>query len=54
MMIVSHEMGFIREIASRVVFMAGGRIVEEGSATQIFDAPTQTRTRDFVSKILRH
>jgi polar amino acid transport system ATP-binding protein len=54
MMIVSHEMGFIREIASRVVFMAGGKIVEEGSAEQIFDAPTQARTRDFVSKILRH
>jgi polar amino acid transport system ATP-binding protein len=54
MMIVSHEMGFIREIASRVVFMAGGKIVEEGSATQIFDEPTQARTRDFVSKILRH
>jgi len=54
MMIVSHEMGFIREIASRVVFMAGGKIVEEGSAAQIFDAPTQARTRDFVSKILRH
>jgi len=54
MMIVSHEMGFIREVASRVVFMASGRIVEEGPAAQIFDAPTQARTRDFVSKILRH
>ncbi|RWR26122.1 amino acid ABC transporter ATP-binding protein [Sinirhodobacter populi] len=54
MMIVSHEMGFIREVSSRVVFMANGRVVEEGSAAQIFDAPTQPRTRDFVSKILRH
>ncbi|MDR6955415.1 polar amino acid transport system ATP-binding protein [Ancylobacter sp. 3268] len=54
MMIVSHEMGFIREVASRVVFMASGKIVEEGPAAQIFDAPTQARTQDFVSKILRH
>jgi polar amino acid transport system ATP-binding protein len=54
MMIVSHEMGFIREVASRVVFMASGKIVETGPAAQIFDAPTQPRTRDFVSKILRH
>lgn len=54
MMIVSHEMGFIREVASRVVFMANGRIVEEGQAAQIFDAPKEERTQDFVSKILRH
>jgi polar amino acid transport system ATP-binding protein len=54
MMIVSHEMGFIREVASRVVFMASGKIVETGPAAQIFDAPAQPRTQDFVSKILRH
>jgi polar amino acid transport system ATP-binding protein len=54
MMIVSHEMGFIREVSSRVVFMANGRIVEEGQAAQIFDAPKEERTQDFVSKILRH
>ncbi|WP_062228518.1 amino acid ABC transporter ATP-binding protein [Aureimonas frigidaquae] len=54
MMIVSHEMGFIREVSSRVVFMASGQVVEEGPARQIFDAPTQARTQDFVSKILRH
>ncbi len=54
MMIVSHEMGFIREVASRVVFMASGKIVEEGPANVIFDAPSQARTQDFVSKILRH
>ncbi len=54
MLIVSHEMAFIREVASRVVFMAGGRIVETGVPAQIFDAPAEARTRDFVSKILRH
>ncbi len=54
MLIVSHEMGFIREVSSRVAFLAGGRIVEMGSASQIFDAPQEERTRDFVSKILRH
>jgi polar amino acid transport system ATP-binding protein len=54
MMIVSHEMGFVREVSTRVVFMASGKIVEEGPAADIFDAPAQPRTRDFVSKILRH
>jgi len=54
MMIVSHEMGFIREVSSRVVFMADGRMVEDGPAAQVFDAPREARTRDFVSKILRH
>ncbi|MET7247671.1 amino acid ABC transporter ATP-binding protein [Methylobacterium sp. EM32] len=54
MMIVSHEMGFIREVSSRVVFMAEGRKVEEGAPAQIFDAPQEARTRSFVSKILRH
>jgi polar amino acid transport system ATP-binding protein len=54
MLIVSHEMAFIREVASKVVFMADGRVVETGSPVQIFDAPQHQRTRDFVSKILRH
>ncbi|AOO83862.1 amino acid ABC transporter ATP-binding protein [Bosea vaviloviae] len=54
MLIVSHEMAFIREVASKVVFMADGRVVETGSPAQIFDAPQHQRTRDFVSKILRH
>lgn len=53
MLIVSHEMGFIRDVASKVVFMAEGKVVEEGGAAQIFDAPAETRTRDFISKILR-
>ncbi len=54
MLIVSHEMGFVRELSSKVVFMADGKVVEEGDPTQIFDAPRERRTRDFVSKILRH
>ncbi|MFZ4806107.1 MAG: amino acid ABC transporter ATP-binding protein [Hyphomicrobiaceae bacterium] len=54
MMIVSHEMGFIREVSSRVAFMANGKVVEIGPPAQVFDAPREARTRDFVSKILRH
>jgi polar amino acid transport system ATP-binding protein len=54
MFIVSHEMGFVREIASKVVFIADGRVVEVGSPNQIFDDPREVRTREFVGKILRH
>jgi His/Glu/Gln/Arg/opine family amino acid ABC transporter permease subunit len=54
MLIVSHEMGFIREIASQVAFMAEGKLVESGAPAQIFDAPHEARTREFISKILRH
>ena len=54
MFIVSHEMGFVREVSARVAFMADGRLVEIGQPKQIFDAPKEVRTRDFVSRILRH
>ncbi|MGH6814768.1 MAG: amino acid ABC transporter ATP-binding protein [Hyphomicrobiaceae bacterium] len=54
MLIVSHEMGFVREVASKVAFMSEGRVVEIGTPRQIFDAPREPRTREFVSKILRH
>lgn len=54
MLIVSHEMGFIREISARVAFMAEGRVVELGKPQEVFDAPRMERTRDFVGKILRH
>ena len=54
MFIVSHEMGFVREVSSKVAFMADGHIVEVGAPVQIFDAPEKARTRDFVGKILRH
>jgi polar amino acid transport system ATP-binding protein len=53
-LIVSHEMGFIREVSSQVAFLANGRVIETGQPHQIFDAPREERTRDFVSKILRH
>lgn len=54
MFIVSHEMGFVREVSSKVAFMADGQIVEVAPPGQIFDAPEHVRTRDFVGKILRH
>jgi ABC-type polar amino acid transport system ATPase subunit len=54
MMVVSHEMGFAREVADRVVFMDAGEIVEEGSPAQFFEHPEQERTRRFLGKILRH
>jgi polar amino acid transport system ATP-binding protein len=54
MLIVSHEMAFVREVSTKVVMMDKGTTVEEGAPTQIFDAPQTARTRDFVGKILRH
>jgi polar amino acid transport system ATP-binding protein len=54
MFIVSHEMGFVREVSSKVVFMDGGQVVEAGTPQQIFDDPREARTREFVGKILRH
>lgn len=52
MVVVTHEMGFAREVAHRVIFMADGRIVEEGSPEEIFSAPKQNRTREFLAKVL--
>lgn len=54
MLIISHEMGFVREIASRVAFIDDGFILEIGSPQDIFDNPQEPRTREFVGKILRH
>lgn len=54
MVIVSHEMAFVRELSHRVVMMADGRIVEVGPPAQIFDDPQTERCREFTSKILRH
>ena len=54
MFIVSHEMSFVREVSSKVVFMAEGNVIETGTPQQLFDAPRETRTREFVGKILRH
>ena len=52
MAVVTHEMGFAREVADRVVFMADGKILEEGSPTGIFDHPQDPRLQDFLSKVL--
>jgi glutamine transport system ATP-binding protein len=52
MVVVTHEMGFAREVADRVIFMDGGYIVEEGTPEQIFDTPQHERTQAFLSKIL--
>ena len=54
MVIVSHEMGFARAAANRVVFMDQGRIVEMGAPEQVFDNPHHDRTRLFLSKVLQH
>jgi len=52
MLVVTHEMGFARHVANRMVFFDHGVIVEEGPPTQIFDAPEHARTRQFLSQIL--
>jgi len=52
LIVVTHEIGFAREVADRVVFMEQGRIVETGSPEQIFNAPTQARTAAFLGKVL--
>ncbi|MBR6736424.1 MAG: amino acid ABC transporter ATP-binding protein [Oscillospiraceae bacterium] len=54
MVIVTHEMGFAREVANRVVFIDGGVIAEEGSPKQIFENPKSARLKDFLSKVLNH
>jgi glutamate transport system ATP-binding protein len=54
MIVVTHEMGFARRAADRVVFMDGGRIVEEADPETFFTAPRSERARDFLSKILTH
>jgi polar amino acid transport system ATP-binding protein len=54
LLIVSHEMAFVREVSTRVVFMAKGRVIETGPPDVIFDHPQEARTRDFVRNILRH
>jgi len=54
MIVVSHEMGFARHAADRVVFMADGQLVEEGPPTEFFAHPRSERAKDFLSKILTH
>lgn len=52
MVIVTHEMGFAKEVADRVLFVDGGQILEDGTPAQVFDAPSSDRTKLFLSKIL--
>ncbi len=52
MVVVTHEMGFARDVADRVIFMDGGKIVEEGTPEAIFTAPKERRTKEFLNKIL--
>jgi glutamate transport system ATP-binding protein len=54
MVVVTHEMGFARTAANRVVFMADGRIIEENTPEEFFNNPTSERARDFLGKILKH
>ena len=54
MIVVTHEMGFARTAADRVVFMADGRIVEQNTPQEFFDNPQSERARDFLGKILKH
>ena len=54
MLVVTHEMGFARQVADHVIFMEAGKIVEAGTPLQIFDHPEHQRTRDFVNAVLQH
>lgn len=54
MVVVTHEMGFARQVADRVIFMDGGRVVEMGTPADIFDTPKEARTRGFLSAVLNH
>jgi len=52
MVVVTHEMGFAREVADRVVFMSEGAIIEEGSPADLFDHPQSERLQSFLAKVL--
>lgn len=52
MVVVTHEMGFAREVSDRVLFLDGGEIVEEGEPKELFNHPKEERTREFLSKVL--
>jgi len=54
MIVVTHEMGFARQVADRVIFMDAGRIVEIGRPVEIFENPKEVRTRDFLGAVLNH
>ena len=52
MAVVTHEMGFAKEVGTRVMFMDEGRILEQGTPEDIFDHPKEARTQEFLSKVL--
>ena len=52
LVLVTHEMGFAREVCDRVMFMSDGSIIEDGDPEQIFENPQQPRLQDFLSKVL--
>jgi polar amino acid transport system ATP-binding protein len=54
MICVTHEMGFARQVADRVIFMASGEIIEEGEPEEFFRNPAHARTRAFLGEILAH
>ena len=54
MLCVTHEMGFARSVADRVIFMDQGQIVEQNTPAEFFNHPKSERTKDFLSKILAH
>jgi len=52
MLVVTHEMGFAREVGTRLIFMDDGRIVEQGDPREVFEKPTSERMRQFLSQVL--
>jgi len=52
MVVVTHEMGFAREVGSRVLFMADGKLLEQGTPKEIFENPQNPRLKDFLAKVL--
>ncbi len=52
MVVVTHEMGFAREVGDRILFMDEGKILEEGTPEELFGSPKNSRTIDFLSKVL--
>ena len=52
MVVVTHEMGFAREVSDRVIFMDGGYIIEEGTPEEVFGNPQNERTQNFLNKVL--
>ncbi|MBD3897021.1 amino acid ABC transporter ATP-binding protein [Halomonas sp. ML-15] len=54
MMIVTHEMGFAREVADRVIYIHSGEIIEQGPPAEVFDNPQHARTQSFLSRVLKH